>query len=105
MSRDDSGLYSGITSTTQTRLGERNQERKEVKQAVRQKLLPAGEIVQAEFKKELDKLMYAPYPNEDTMTDVHFRVERRARRLAVESILAIQGRLNNLLRTDGRADS
>lgn len=103
--RDDSSLYSGITSVTSNRLEERNKERKDLKRDVRQKLLPAGEIVQEVFKAEVQKLMYGPYDDEENMTDEQFRIERQSRRRAIAAILSMQAKINNLLREDGRTDT
>jgi len=102
MTRDDGSLYSGITSVTQNRQEKRAKERKDAKQDKRLQLAPFAEIVAAELQKEVKKLMYGPYIDEEKMSDEQFRTERRARRLAVESIFSVQSRLNNLLRQDGR---
>jgi len=98
--RDDSLLYSGATSASFARpkVQELVQAKREEAKKKRQVLKPAGEILVAEINKELNDLMFGPYVDEDKMTDDEFRVERRARRLTVEKINAIKGRLTNILR-------
>lgn len=104
MSRDEGDLYSGLSSRSRVRAVKA--EKREVKAENRLKLLPAGEIVTAQFAKEVKALMYGPYTNEEAMTDAQFRAERRGRRLAVASLLAIQRRLEIILREPkGKPDS
>lgn len=104
MSRDDGGLYSGASSASfgiteaQEARAQANKKRLEQKEAKRGVLKPAAELIQVEFQKEITKLIYGPYPDEDTMSDAQFRTERKARKLAVASLLAIQARMNNVLR-------
>lgn len=95
MSRDDSSLYTGVSSQS---VAKQRTEKAEEKAEKRIKLTPAGDIVAAEFKKEIDALIYGPYKDEDAMSDEQFRAERKGRRLAVASLVGIQNRLKNLLR-------
>lgn len=113
--KDQSHLYTGITSAAPSvnkskAAAAARQDRIDKKQDDRHKL--AGEvdttILAKEFKKEIDLLLYAPYEfrdksgvvikTEDTMTDQEFRQERRARRAAIQSLLAIQRRIMNVVR-------
>lgn len=98
MSRDDSALYTGISSATYTKSVKAKAEKRETKQELRRQLMPVGQLVQSELQKEIDKLIYGPYDDEDNMNDLKFRVERRARRLAVERLLSVQVRLANIMR-------
>jgi len=82
-------------------LNKAREDQRQEKREKRLKLTPAGDIVAAQFKKEVDLLIYSPYPDEDKMSDEQFRTERRARRLAVASLLAIQNRINILLKAPG----
>jgi hypothetical protein len=101
--RNDGGLYTGATSQSfrseraQT-VAEKRLEQVKAKREQRNTMSPAAEIVKAEFAKELKQLIYGPYDNEDQMSDEQFRVERRARRLTVESVQSIQTRLMNVMR-------
>jgi hypothetical protein len=108
MSRNDSSLYSGISSasfetTKQQELrAERAKARVEAKRGNQTAIAPAAELIKTELQKEVTTLIYGPYTDEDNMSDEQFRTERRARKLAVASLLAIQTRLNNLLRNEPR---
>ena len=95
----DSGLlYTGANSASFAVRTNPVKEKKEDNKRKHQELKPAGQIVIDEINKELTDLMFGPYPNEDSMTDEEFRVERRARRLTVEKITVIKTRLTNILR-------
>lgn len=113
--KDQSHLYSGVTSAGPTinkskAAARARQDRINKKQDDRHKLQGEVEtgVLAKEFKKELDVLLFAPYEfrakdgtitkTEDTMTDDEFRRERRARQVAIKSLMAIQRRVMNVAR-------
>lgn len=97
MSRNDNLLATGVTSASIAREQQRTEKRQQ-RTEQRNKLLPAGEVVNEELQKQIDLLIYGVYPNEDALTDEQFRIERRARRIAVTKLKEIQVRLNRMLR-------
>ncbi len=104
MTRDDSVLYTGASSASfgvtkqQQALADKRKEQREKKAEKRIALSPAADVIKAEIQKEITALIYGPYVDEDSMSDEQFRTERRARKLAVASLLSIQNRLNATMR-------
>jgi hypothetical protein len=112
--KDQSHMYSGLTSVSPTSKNKSKaaaaarDERIRKKQEAKHKL--KGEIdvtvLAIEFKKEVDKLLYAPYTvdgrSEEQLNDHEFRIERRARRIAIKSLFSIQKRVANTLRESSR---
>lgn len=104
MTRDDSILNTGATSASfAPREQKLRTDKREEQHEKRLKLLPAGELINAEFEKQINTLLYSPFPDEDKMTDAQFRVERKGRRLAIKSLLMIQNRLAIILREPKKA--
>jgi hypothetical protein len=102
---DQSHLYTGVTSSQPAKskskiAAEARQKRIEAKQEARHKVRNQTDVplLAVEFKKEIDKLLFAPYEDEEKMTDRQFAIERRARRVAIKSLIAIQTRVTNILR-------
>lgn len=100
MSRNDSTLYTGSSSAS---FGSKEQpvrtEKREEKHEKRLKLAPAGEVVKAEFQKEIDKLRNIDFLNiEEMLTDEHFKAEMMARKKTIEKLQAIQNRLKIILK-------
>lgn len=107
---DQSHLYTGVTSVgaassrTRKSAAKARNERIKQKQEARHRLTREVELprLMMEFKKEIDRLLYMPYvvggKKEEELTDEQFRVERRARRIAIERLMAIQIRLTNVMR-------
>lgn len=104
MSRDDSGLYTGASSASfgTTHEDPTRKAIREQKKEIRGQFKPAAEIVFAEIQKEIHELIHGTYEGEDTMSDEQFRTERRARRVAVERLTALNNRFSNLLREPRR---
>lgn len=114
MAKDQSHLYTGMTSSTPSRnkakaAAKARDERRQKKKEERRELQQETDIPRLgiEFKKEIDKLLYAPYTitlndgkilKEEELSDEQFRVERRSRRIAIKSLLSIQKRVVNVLR-------
>jgi ribosomal protein S4 len=106
MTRNDSLLYTGA-SLASTRTREVQDKRKEATKAKEDKrtiLRPYETILREQINKEIHDLIYAPYVNEEQMTDEQFRIERRSRKLAVTSLIAVQSRLDNIMRTRGTTE-
>lgn len=96
MTRNDSLLYTGGSSAVHK---EQRDEPKKIKAVNRKKLLPAAEIVGAEFDKEISELRNIDYLNIESMiSDEHFKAELMSRKKTIERLTNIKNRLNNLLR-------
>jgi hypothetical protein len=96
--RNDSSLYSGMTSESAARARAARKETSENKREKRKVLLPYEEFIISEINKEIHDLIYTPYEGEDLMSDMQFRSERRARRLAVEHLTKVRRRMTNIMR-------
>jgi len=100
MTRNHSLLYTAASSASFPKKKAVAEEEKQK----REQLLPAGEIVRDTIQKQVTKLMYGPYVDEEKMSDVQFRVERRARKLAVASLIEVQIELSNILRDHSKSE-
>jgi len=96
MARNDGMLITGASSAS---FAKQRVEAKEIKSAQRKKLLPAAEILSAEFDKEIEEISSIDYLNVEAMfSDEHLKAELMARKKTIERLKAIKLRLNNLLR-------
>ena len=95
----DSFLNTGQSSARMApRAQKQRAAKKEEKEAKRLVLEPSAELIQAVIQNEVRKLINAPYEDEEKMTDAQFRLERRARRLTVKSLLTVENQIKIILR-------
>ncbi|MCK9461424.1 MAG: hypothetical protein M0R80_17475 [Proteobacteria bacterium] len=95
----DEKLYTGITSQSFVKSKEEKQEKKHEASEKRKILLPAGELLKAEFAKEIDKVSRINYTDLDKLTnDYEVKAELIAQQRIVIMLTVIENRLTNLLR-------
>lgn len=99
MSRDDSMLYSGITSSSPTTNRVR-EEAKEDKREKRAQLLPAGQVIQEAIQKEIEKLSRIDHRITKTLvlTPNALEIEMLSNAKAVDHLIAVQNRISLILR-------
>lgn len=98
MSRHDTGLYTGITSSSFTKQQEVRKERLSERRQKREQLLPAGEIVNHTINLEVKSLRDLTTINVMDLSAEDLKTEARGRELAIQHLTRVQVRLNNLLR-------
>lgn len=95
----DEQFYTGLTSASATKVKEVKKDRKKDLSIKRNILLPAGELLNVEFEKEIDRIAHIDYVLLDKMTDgFEVKAELLAQKRAINVLRSIQQRLNNLLR-------
>ena len=97
--RDDSLLYTGLTSASSRRLQDKKKQDKEAKQAKRNELVPKADIVLKELEKErltiakeLGNLIHLE------MNEQNIKATVLGLRMADQRLVSVITRLNNILR-------
>lgn len=108
MGRDDSSLYSGLSSSTfgitkdQETRAEKRKLKTEDKQNKRVVLLPAGELVKSELQKEIDKFSNINYINVKAIiasgVPNALEIEMLSNDKTIAALRSVQARLNTILR-------
>lgn len=92
-------FYSGLTSQSTAKIKAVKDERKKELSKTRNALLPVGEMLKAEFDKDIEKVSHIDYVAlERLVNDYEVKAELLAQKRTVEILRSIQQRLNNLLR-------
>lgn len=92
-------LYSGITSQSIAKQKAVKEEKAIEKDKKRKALKPSGELLNAEFIKEIAKVSQIDYVRlEELKNDYEVKAELMAQKRTVELLKSIQMRMNNLLR-------
>lgn len=95
----DEQLYSGITSASTSKIKEKKEDKTKELSKKRKELLPAGELLKAEFEKEIDKISRIDNVELDKLTDgFEIKAELLAQKRTAEILGSIQTRLMNVLR-------
>jgi hypothetical protein len=95
----DEKLYTGITSQSFVKSKEEKQEKKHEANEKRKLLLPAGELLKAEFAKEIDKVSRIEYVDLSKLNnEFEVKAELMAQRRTIVILMVIENRLSNLLR-------
>lgn len=99
MRRDDSVLYTGVTSASSRAVAAKRAESQQEKQEKRGKLLPVAELINKTIQKELDMVcdvkgfvLGTEVPEENIKADL------LARKMNYEFIVRFHSTINNLLR-------
>lgn len=95
----DEQLYSGLTSQSTAKTHEVRKDKKQEANEKRKMLLPAGELLKAEFAKEIDKVSHVNFVDLDKLdNEFEVKAELIARQRTAVILAAIENRLTNLLR-------
>lgn len=95
----DEQLYSGLTSQSTAKTHEVKKDKKQENAEKRKMLLPAGELLKAEFAKEIDKVSRINYTDLSKLTNgFEVKAELMAQERVVVLLRVIENRLTNLLR-------
>lgn len=98
--RDDSSLYSGMTSVSfaSVKTNPVIEKAKEDKKEKKVKLSDASQIIVDFFDKEITNLQNIDYLKiEEMLTDEHFKAEMMARKKTVEKLKDIRGRISRIM--------
>lgn len=102
--RDDSSLYTGLTSNASKVARARRQKAKDTKEAQRGKLMTAYDIVNAEITRTQEEIQDESRTLiRSDMTDREVKTVRLGLMLAEDRMIALRVRLNNLMREPKKA--
>lgn len=95
----DEQLYTGLTSQSAAKVRDVKEDRKKELSKKRSVLLPSGELLKAEFDKEIDKISHIDYVSLDKLANgFEIKAELLAQKRIVDILEKIEQRLINLLR-------
>lgn len=99
MSKDDSFLYSGITSASSDKAPTPREVQREAKESARIKLKPAAEVVLAELAKERERVIdLRSIVLDRTTSEGEINTELLARKLYLNYLNSLEAKVNNILK-------
>lgn len=99
MSKDDSFLYTGITSASSDKAPTPREVQREEKESARIKLKPAAEVVLAELAKERERVIdLRSIVLDRTTSEGEINTELLARKLYLNYLNSLEAKVNNILK-------